>query len=911
MAKKLKKNTTIAKAKSLKTNVTRKFKAGGPVDFELQDLIDPEKPTAMQPIGMKPIVDSTPPVELEAQYKQYPYQNPGKTQFFPSHYLANADAYNKADSEGRTMGIDWYEKRKQLPQFKDASESFIKTFKEGAPAYYYPDEAYEKTKTFKNSVAMALMPYYPTEDDNVTTTPNSQPTFQDKINEILKTNPNASFQYTGRRNRVRNEKGEKENLYGNSVNYKGHSGAEPFTTFEELNHVASNTAGGTNTGHKEAMEKLGQIVDENTMLNAGYTDIPDYKEYANYASGDQEEFFTSLQTARQSLGLDPLKEDYTEDQMLELLEKKRAEGEAGLINKESAESDQMSRFYRTIGWPTTNSKYLNGRKPSELTGDELEQYNQAKKDAAKRFLQSHNSVAENEGGNTEDYGLPLAARYGGYQTYKTGGIDKKDPLKKATIATAADSSSVANGADIANNYYLNNGYTVRPNTPSRGGYTEPFARLAEARKDYNYGTNIDIITGRQIPYSDYTTYKRGKPQFEQREVTIGIINKSAPKSKYDTRIKPQKLVTYHKNFTKNEAKSGFTGDTAEVPVYDRVATTPWKDLTDDEKIERLENFGASGTPYKAADIQQAIQDIEKNRKPMEPIGMKPIEVKSAPVKIERQLPEDNYTLHHTGNGGGIAYLHKTVRDKNGNIIQSGNMGIVLTKDFLTPEQEKEFDNPSGGTARVQFNPNAQIFHTIQEPFDIIKEQRGTRQKAENMQKKAQTEVEAEKTAYEQYQQQLRDKEKARLKKTQDEIEADKAANQKAMGGFGDPEDPEKPWRHKTKSKDGNYLYNRVGTNAIQDYDKSTVRRTLKGFITGAPKPKKTVPIVSDAKFAEGGMNKNMLNANSTTGPRSEQSWQDPGVDRFSGNTNGINADYYFKKGGLKSKVSSKFAKLKL
>jgi hypothetical protein len=429
MAKKLSKNTSIAKAKSLKAKVIRKFAVGGPVDFGLQNLIDPEKPVTMESIGMKPIANSTPPVELEAQYKKYPYQNPGATQFFPSHYLANADAYNKADSEGRTMGIDWYEKRKQLPQFKDASESFIKTFKEGAPAYYFPEKAYDKTKIFEDSVAMALMPYYPTEDDNVMTTPDSQPTFQDKVNEILKTNPNASYKYTGRRDRIRNEKGEKETLYANSVNYRGQSGAEPFTTFEELNHVASNTAGGTNTGHKENMEKLGQIVNAETMLNAGYTDIPKYKEYAEYASGDPEEFFTSLQTARQSLDLDPLKEDYTEDEILELLEKKRAQGEAGLINKESAESDQMGRFYRTIGWPTKNSKYLNGRNPSELTGDELEQYNQAKKDAAKRFLQSHNSVAENKT-NTKDYGLPQAARYGGYK-YKNGGPSKrKDPKPK-------------------------------------------------------------------------------------------------------------------------------------------------------------------------------------------------------------------------------------------------------------------------------------------------------------------------------------------------------------------------------------------------------------------------------------------------------------------------------------------------
>jgi len=75
---------------------------------------------------------------------------------------------------------------------------------------------------------------------------------------------------------------------------------------------------------------------------------------------------------------------------------------------------------------------------------------------------------------------------------------------------------------------------------------------------------------------------------------------------------------------------------------------------------------------------------------------------------------------------------------------------------------------------------------------------------------------------------------------------------------------------------------------------------------------KKIPIPPGG-FAKGGFNytENMLNANSTTGPRSEQSWQDPGVNRFSGNTNGVNADYYFKKGGLKSKVSSKFAKLKI
>jgi hypothetical protein len=77
-----------------------------------------------------------------------------------------------------------------------------------------------------------------------------------------------------------------------------------------------------------------------------------------------------------------------------------------------------------------------------------------------------------------------------------------------------------------------------------------------------------------------------------------------------------------------------------------------------------------------------------------------------------------------------------------------------------------------------------------------------------------------------------------------------------------------------------------------------------------------IPEEEEEKYFEqkrtGGFNytKNMLNANSTGGARSDQSWQDPGVNRFSGNTNGVKADYYLKKGGLKQKVSSKFKKPK-
>jgi hypothetical protein len=70
--------------------------------------------------------------------------------------------------------------------------------------------------------------------------------------------------------------------------------------------------------------------------------------------------------------------------------------------------------------------------------------------------------------------------------------------------------------------------------------------------------------------------------------------------------------------------------------------------------------------------------------------------------------------------------------------------------------------------------------------------------------------------------------------------------------YGGELDPEKPWKHKYKSQDGNYAYRSVGTNGMQDYANSSVRRTLKGFISGAPKPTETPTRKAEAKFQTGG-----------------------------------------------------------
>ena len=71
--------------------------------------------------------------------------------------------------------------------------------------------------------------------------------------------------------------------------------------------------------------------------------------------------------------------------------------------------------------------------------------------------------------------------------------------------------------------------------------------------------------------------------------------------------------------------------------------------------------------------------------------------------------------------------------------------------------------------------------------------------------------------------------------------------------YGGEPDPERPWKDRYKSQDGNYLYKAVGSDGMQDYENSSVRRTLKGFITGAPKPdKSSVRKVVAPSFQKGG-----------------------------------------------------------
>lgn len=304
--------------------------------------------------------------------------------------------------------------------------------------------------------------------------------------------------------------------------------------------------------------------------------------------------------------------------------------------------------------------------------------------------------------------------------FAAGGFEG-DPKKKGNIATAADSSYVAAGADAPHNFYKKNGYDagIVPNTTSGTffnlGMNEAetnkwetgnvFDRLAIARKNYEkWGksdSNIDVVTNQPISYNDYTTYKPGAHRFEQRELAIGAMNSKAPRSKYDDRIMPQRMAQYD---------NWKTGDSATVPVYDKLAVTPWKELSDKQKIKRLQQYGGSGTPYKdKASIKKAIQDL-KTPKPVEPPMENPkmIEAKPLPIPTVNIKPQlQNIQPQRPSTQPSPKFLRSTIYTPEGPKVRVADMNQRFVRWEDESGETLDFEKTPSGDWQVDFSPTYQ------------------------------------------------------------------------------------------------------------------------------------------------------------------------------------------------------------
>ena len=79
-------------------------------------------------------------------------------------------------------------------------------------------------------------------------------------------------------------------------------------------------------------------------------------------------------------------------------------------------------------------------------------------------------------------------------------------------------------------------------------------------------------------------------KYKQRDLFNGTMNREAPIGAFDKRIEPQSFKFYR------NGPEGGNGEIANIAYYDPLAVTPWNDLSPEDKVKRVEQYGTTGTP---------------------------------------------------------------------------------------------------------------------------------------------------------------------------------------------------------------------------------------------------------------------------------------------------------------------------
>lgn len=226
-------------------------------------------------------------------------------------------------------------------------------------------------------------------------------------------------------------------------------------------------------------------------------------------------------------------------------------------------------------------------------------------------------------------------------------------------ATYADSTNVANFARAAQDFYNdpNNGYTIDASfdpevySKSTRGLSWPglIELLKEDAKDWensflNGGSasgNLPSIInslnrsfGTNLTEDDMRTDFSNPYQISPFDVLAGKVddwfNPNAPDPVFDSRILPERIDVY---------SSSASSDMTDIPSYDPVMVTPWRDLTDDEKKERVDKAirtgNTEGIPQQAlqkASTQSQTMTKTKTKKNPTPFEMPSLPPSQIPVE---------------------------------------------------------------------------------------------------------------------------------------------------------------------------------------------------------------------------------------------------------------------------------------
>ena len=385
-----------------------------------------------------------------------------------------------------------------------------------------------------------------------------------------------------------------------------------------------------------------------------------------------------------------------------------------------------------------------------------------------------------------------------------------------------------------------------------------------------------------------------------------IQNTDAPKALYDTRIHPRSTFNLQ-----GTAPGYFSGnaDIVDMPLYEKWYAAPWSVLSPEDKRKRIEFGILDGTPFKDFNDERLIQqypDLAIARGGRRQYDAETIKNAAASGYAPTQEGAAQYERNKWGKNPRV-YDAETIKNaaKSGYpATQSGAAEYEANGWTSKPVTTKPKKAPNADTdvayymREVEGRDGSETTYANRKKIAEelgIKNYSGTA--AQNIElikklKEQKNSKDAPATA---------DKAQEKPEEKPETPKQDSSRRKYPIKFTGDA----------ATDKMIMQLYGPQGTFTDNGYiplDDPKYNPYVGGIGPRTPEQEMKRIAVPPGGFEKGGFNytKNMLNANSTSGPRSEESWQDPGVNKFSGNTNGVNADYYFEKGGLKNQVIKKF-----
>jgi len=162
-------------------------------------------------------------------------------------------------------------------------------------------------------------------------------------------------------------------------------------------------------------------------------------------------------------------------------------------------------------------------------------------------------------------------------------------------ASRADSLNILANSRAVQNYYAGRNYKRSAGSMSMRGL-RALADLDATKVEYYSRPNEEVMTptGNKLrKLIDY--YQRvDNNKFYQRETANAILDTRAPRQLFDRRIEP----TSYLSFTNINERDPMHGDAVGTYSYDPISVTPWDMLNTQQRKQRIDKYGFSGTPYK-------------------------------------------------------------------------------------------------------------------------------------------------------------------------------------------------------------------------------------------------------------------------------------------------------------------------